>query len=76
VITDECREHIVDGSETLGEVDEMARALMGDQRLLRGGNEDEHGMEVEDVSLLSKLLHYIYILGCWDEISGYEVPRI
>ncbi|TVY27865.1 hypothetical protein LHYA1_G003078 [Lachnellula hyalina] len=48
VITDECREHIVDGSETLGEVDEMARALMGDQRLLRGGNEDEHGMEVED----------------------------
>lgn len=53
VITDECREHIVDESEVVGEVDDIARVLMGDQRMLRGGNEDEDEMEIEDVSHLS-----------------------
>ena len=58
-ITDECRERIVgDENAVVGEVDEMARVLMGegDQTVLRGGHDDEDEGEVEDVSLFSHFL--------------------
>ncbi|TVY18705.1 hypothetical protein LARI1_G003855 [Lachnellula arida] len=62
VITDECREHIVDESAVLGEGVGMAR----DQRMLRAGNEDE--MEVEDTIAAS-----LYLL-CSSLLTELEKP--
>ncbi|TVY55293.1 hypothetical protein LCER1_G004399 [Lachnellula cervina] len=68
VITDECREHIVDESEVVGEVDDIARVLMGDQRMLKGGNEDEDEMEIEDTIAAS--LHLL----CSSILTELEKP--